>query len=540
MESIVLFLELLGVVAWTHFWVPVLVWSFFASIILLMLLMVGRRLHPAYHHGVRLAVLCALPAGILLSNYITITPGLSPESGLIPFVVTITEAVTVQSLPEVTVSGEAVEGSVFFPGWVLATSTAFWIGLVQSILLVVMVMLLGRHTLHHFRLVWFRRYRLQPVSPEMVDEAGRLMHAVGLKPGHIQIAVAHGVSVPFTFGWLRPVIVLPDKQFEQEKLKSLLAHEIMHVRNNDFLIEWMVQVLRAVCWFHPLVQVYVRDVHRYREMLCDAEVISGMIADPRTYASLLLEFAGTNRQPTLSVMISMATTVSTLKERITAMSTYPKSPDTLSKTRRLSTMSSLCLLAFVVVAMAMARTEAGAEGMQPHQHESAVSLISESDEILQFPQDPSTGVRTDSANTHFSFSLQHSGASGQVQADADSVRTAPDRNQPPASHQGPEVFFVVEQMPEPIGGMQAIYEELRYPEMARRAGVEGRVVVQFLVNKEGDVIDPFIIRSIGAGADEAAIEAIERVRFKPGVQRGQPVDVLMVLPIVFRLGTDTE
>jgi TonB family protein len=98
----------------------------------------------------------------------------------------------------------------------------------------------------------------------------------------------------------------------------------------------------------------------------------------------------------------------------------------------------------------------------------------------------------------------------------------------------------VEQMPEPIGGMPAIYERVRYPEIARRAGIEGRVVVQFLVDKEGNVVDPFILRGIGGGTDEAAIEAIRGVKFNPGVQRGRPVSVVMQMPIVFRLNRDAE
>jgi len=99
----------------------------------------------------------------------------------------------------------------------------------------------------------------------------------------------------------------------------------------------------------------------------------------------------------------------------------------------------------------------------------------------------------------------------------------------------PEIFTIVETMPELIGGMQAIYEHLRYPEIARKAGIEGRVVVQFIIDEEGNVVDPVVVRGIGGGCDEAAIEAVKQVRFTPGRQRGRPVKVRYSMPITFRL-----
>lgn len=107
---------------------------------------------------------------------------------------------------------------------------------------------------------------------------------------------------------------------------------------------------------------------------------------------------------------------------------------------------------------------------------------------------------------------------------------------PPApEEEEPEIFIVVERMPEPAGGMEAIYRRLRYPEIARKAGIEGRVVLQFVVDERGNVVNPTVIRGIGGGCDEAAIEAIKGVRFTPGMQRGRPVKVQFQLPIVFRL-----
>lgn len=99
----------------------------------------------------------------------------------------------------------------------------------------------------------------------------------------------------------------------------------------------------------------------------------------------------------------------------------------------------------------------------------------------------------------------------------------------------PEVFVVVEQMPELIGGLQSIQSRITYPEMAKKAGVEGRVIVQFVVDEQGNVQDAQVVRSLGAGLDEVALNAVKDAKFKPGMQRGKNVKVKMSLPVTFRL-----
>ncbi|MGB3618259.1 MAG: energy transducer TonB, partial [Catalinimonas sp.] len=75
------------------------------------------------------------------------------------------------------------------------------------------------------------------------------------------------------------------------------------------------------------------------------------------------------------------------------------------------------------------------------------------------------------------------------------------------------------------------------PEQARRMGVEGRVFVQFVVERDGTLTDVQAVKGIGAGCDEEAIRAVkESPKWKPGKQRGRPVRVRMVMPIVFKMG----
>ena len=104
-----------------------------------------------------------------------------------------------------------------------------------------------------------------------------------------------------------------------------------------------------------------------------------------------------------------------------------------------------------------------------------------------------------------------------------------------------EVFLVVEESAAPQGGMQAFYEyvgkKLKYPAQARRMGIEGKVFVEFVINRDGSIQDVKAIKGIGAGCDEEAVRVIQSApSWKPGKQRGKPVRQRMVLPITFKLG----
>jgi len=95
----------------------------------------------------------------------------------------------------------------------------------------------------------------------------------------------------------------------------------------------------------------------------------------------------------------------------------------------------------------------------------------------------------------------------------------------------------VEQMPQFSGSLEDyLHSSLRYPEIARESGVQGKVVLEFVVNEEGEAIDVKVRRGIGGGCDEEAMRVVKNMpRWRPGKQNGHPVKVLMTLPIVFSL-----
>ncbi|MBK9097106.1 MAG: TonB family protein [bacterium] len=99
----------------------------------------------------------------------------------------------------------------------------------------------------------------------------------------------------------------------------------------------------------------------------------------------------------------------------------------------------------------------------------------------------------------------------------------------------PAFYKTVEVMPEPYGGMDAIYKKIGYPEDAKDNEVEGVVKILALIDRDGEVIDAQVVEGIGYGCDEAARLAILYHRFKPGLIKGQKVKVQMEIPIEFKL-----
>lgn len=104
-----------------------------------------------------------------------------------------------------------------------------------------------------------------------------------------------------------------------------------------------------------------------------------------------------------------------------------------------------------------------------------------------------------------------------------------------------EIFTIAETNPTPPGGMEAflgyLAKNIVYPEQARRMGMEGKVFVEFVVDKNGNLTDIRALKGIGGGCDEEAVRVLKAApAWSPGKQRGRPVKVKMVVPVFFKLG----
>ena len=121
------------------------------------------------------------------------------------------------------------------------------------------------------------------------------------------------------------------------------------------------------------------------------------------------------------------------------------------------------------------------------------------------------------------------------------VVIAPPVEAPVEEEEEEVIFMVVETMPEFPGGQQALFkylgENVKYPVIAQENGIQGRVICQFVVNKDGSIVDVVVVRSSGEPSlDKEAVRVINSMpKWKPGKQRGKPVRVKYTVPVNFRL-----
>lgn len=98
-----------------------------------------------------------------------------------------------------------------------------------------------------------------------------------------------------------------------------------------------------------------------------------------------------------------------------------------------------------------------------------------------------------------------------------------------------EFLIYADGMPEIVGGINSLQERIKYPEIAKRAGIEGKVFVLTFIDELGNVVDAKVIKGIGSGCDEEALNAIKNTKFTVPKHKGESVKVQVTVPILFKL-----
>ena len=119
--------------------------------------------------------------------------------------------------------------------------------------------------------------------------------------------------------------------------------------------------------------------------------------------------------------------------------------------------------------------------------------------------------------------------------ETDVIEDPPPAQPPPKIPKEPEIFIWSEVMPQPIGGLTTIQNKVNYIEIAKRIKLEGTVYIEAIIDEKGNVIESKIIKKIGGGLDQEALNAVADTKFHPGLQRGKPVKVKITIPIKFVL-----
>lgn len=315
---------------------------------------------------------------------------------------------------------------------------------------------------------------------------------------------------PFSFG---RTIVIPENDF-RESGAMILRHERSHVELHHWVDLLMAQAVCIFQWFNPaawLMREEFKTVHEYQ---ADRRVIASGV-NAREYQLLLIKKAVGARFPSLANSLNH----SKLKKRITMM--YNQKTQRRRALRPLALVPALAAALWVtqLPAVASAISTLGDAALPAPDHK-----VSE----IAAPMQTDADVAALYADSDMALVAATDAETAPATAPASSPRTT-DATDP--------VFEMAEKMPEYPGGlaalMQFLADNLRYPKGAEN--VSGRVVVQFVVDKDGSVRDPKIIRSVDPLLDAEALRVVGMLpKFTPGEIDSKPVAVEYALPISFK------
>ena len=209
---------------------------------------------------------------------------------------------------EMSISREAERAA--FPIWTLL----FWIWATGA------VCAAGWNLSGYYR---YRRALYQTLRPALEQET-MLLGILHPRPWPV-LYRSGAVTTPLLLGLLRPVIVLPDREYTPEMLDGILRHELTHSRRGDLGVKWFAAAVLCVHWFNPLVYLFLREIDRACELSCDEHLLRDMdVHEKQCYGELLLTLAANRPLPRRVVAISFATEKRNLEERLIQIMTFKK------------------------------------------------------------------------------------------------------------------------------------------------------------------------------------------------------------------------
>lgn len=291
--------------------------------------------------------------------------------------------------------------------------------------------------------------------------------------GNLKLTLLDDDTSPFSF-FNR--VLIGRKTMSEDELRSVLAHESEHVRLRHSLDVLVVRLVCSIVWFNPFAWLMLRELKAVHEYQADAATVESV--DRKNYFRLLFRQATGVGYGHITNKFNNIN----IKNRIIMMKKQ--------KTR----YGAWKVLAALPVAALMV-----AMGCKPNE-EAAATDNQEASAVVADAQPSIEPVVYDSK---------------------------PD----------PSVLDEAPEFPGGSEGLKAyLIENLRYPEQAKKDGVEGRVVVLFTVAEDGSIVNIEVSRGIGSGCDEEAVRVVKAMpKWKPAVKDGKPVAGQYALPITFKL-----
>lgn len=293
----------------------------------------------------------------------------------------------------------------------------------------------------------------------------------------VRIKCLNDPSGPFSFfGW----IFMNPAAVKEDEISEILTHEMAHVKQHHSVDVLLAEMVSICCWMNPFAWLLKREVRLNLEFLADRKVMEAGFAT-KSYQYHLLGLAYNHKYG-----LSNNFNFSHLKQRIIMMN-KKKSNATVHIKYALFVLPAFALLVAGNISCSQ-----------------DASQTEDAKEEVVAPVSPEA-----------------------KEAPADSTAKE-------------EVFMVAEQMPEFPGGMKELLkflqDNLKYPENAMKNNVQGRVIVQFVVEKDGTLTEFKVARSVDPDLDAEALRVLQTMpKWKPGMQRGKIVRVKFTVPVSFKL-----
>lgn len=353
---------------------------------------------------------------------------------------------------------------------------------------------------------------------------GKREHTV-LEDGN-RLVLHDGNYAPFS--WMHTIVVSHEDYAANGPM--ILAHEREHIRLGH---SWDVLLCQLCCtfqWFNPAAWLLKRELQAVHEYEADEAMLrSG--TDARHYQMKLIETALGARFNSIANNFTNCST----KKRILMMLKKQTSP-----WARLKVLYVLPVAAVVLFAASCnnPKEEAEADAQKVSEAVEADPLFVVDGNVVSVDVykslKPEDIDHVDVLKGEAATSVWGTrGANGVVQVTTKKAAA-------PSAEDNSDVFNVVEKMPEFEGGMDGmmsfLQKNIKYPVEAIKNGAQGRVIVQFVVNKDGSIVDANVVKSVSPELDAEALRVVQSMpKWIPGEQRGEKVRVQFTLPVQFKL-----
>ncbi len=359
-----------------------------------------------------------------------------------------------------------------------------------------------------------------------------------------------GIDVPFTIGFIKPEIFVPENS-DFEKMEFILAHEMAHIKRNDFLMIMVQNIITIAFFFHPVVLIASGFLNYYRELICDDMAVEAINSSPKKYGRKIIDYMEfcirQKHYPILAngFLFSKKIFVKRIEYLINRKEEVVQK---LSKLQ-IGLISALVLILIYIVACETITGPAkSVENPLPAAEMVTLPVVNHKN----FNEDVLVKVTLD--DDHEKFDIINKSNNEEINREAltavqneDFLSSLRRKNlqeanvkvkfeSSKATRNRKVKFIPYDKAPEPIGGFAAIQKNVIYPAETQENGVEGTVVIQAFIDEKGDVTTCEVLKGIpDSGLDEAAINAIKQTKFIPAKQKNENVGVWISIPVVFKL-----